>query len=139
MSEWKDFYWANRDVFRLVMAVGVILLVQSLFIVWTLRRMAELAHVRERLSRLADGLALLTDTTEAGMEAIARELQQLSRRPTSARSTSRAAVGKRVVAAARKGAEVATIASEERLSESEVRLHLTLAEQRQADSSVALR
>ena len=139
MSEGKDFYWAHRDVFRLALAVGVVLVAQSVFIVWAFRRMAELSHFRERLSRLADGLALLTDTTEAGMETLARELQQLSRRPAPARSSGRSAVGKRVVAAARKGSDPAEIAGEERLSESEVRLHLSLAESLQREAGLPLR
>ncbi len=40
MSEWKDFYWAHRDVFRLGMAVGVVLIAQSVFIFWAFRRIA---------------------------------------------------------------------------------------------------
>jgi hypothetical protein len=91
------------------------------------------------MSRLADGLALLTDTTEAGMETLAREIQQLSRKAPAPRASNRSAVSKRVVAAARKGENLAAIASEEQLSESEVRLHLSLAEGRQREAGVALR
>jgi hypothetical protein len=138
MSEFKDFYWAHRDVFRLAIAVGVVLVAQSVFIFWTFRRMAELGHFRERLSRLADGLALLTDTTEAGMETLARELQAMSRKPA-ARSSNRSAVSKRVVAAVRKGDDLSAIASEEQLSESEVRLHVSVAESRQRDAGLSLR
>jgi hypothetical protein len=139
MNEFKEFYWAHRDVFRLAMAVGVVLLVQSVFILWALRRLSELAHLRERLSRLADGLALLTDTTEAGLSAIARELQQASRRLPAPRSASRTAVAKRVVAAVRKGEELSAIAEDEQLSESEVRLHLKLAETRLREAGLSLR
>jgi hypothetical protein len=61
---------------RIAIGVGVVLLVQTMLALWAVRRLDELAHIRERLSRLADGLALLTDTTEAGLATIARELQQ---------------------------------------------------------------
>jgi hypothetical protein len=139
MIEFKEFYWMHRDVLRLAMAVGVVLLAQSVLIVWALRRLGELSHFRERLSRLADGLALLTDTTEAGMETLAREIQQFSRKAPSPRASGRTAVSKRVVAAARKGEDLAAIAGEEQLSESEIRLHLSLAESRQRDAGLPLR
>jgi predicted flap endonuclease-1-like 5' DNA nuclease len=81
---------------------------------------------------LCSGLALLTDTTEAGLSTIARELQhQQAGRGPAPRSASRAAVSRRVVAAARKGDDLTTIAGNEMLSESEVRLHLQLATARQ--------
>lgn len=140
MIEFKEFYWAHRDVFRLAIAVGVVLAAQSVLIVWGIRRLAELSHFRERLSRLADGLALLTDTTEAGMATLARELQQqAARRPAPTRAASRASVSKRVLAAVRKGEDLATIADDESLSESEVRLHLKLAESRLRDAGMAVR
>ncbi len=117
------------------------LVAQTALILWALRRLGELAHFRERLSRLADGLALLTDTTEAGMATLARELQQSqgTRRPAAPRAASRAAVGKRVLAAVRKGEDLASIADNEALSESEVRLHLKLAESRLRDAGMSAR
>lgn len=141
MTEFKEFYWAHRDVFRLAIAVGVVLVAQTALILWGLRRLSELANFRERLSRLADGLALLTDTTEAGMSTLARELQQqASRRPAApARTSTRASVNKRVVAAARKGEDIAAIADGEALSESEVRLHLKMAETRLREAGLAAR
>lgn len=135
MIEYKEFYWAHRDAFRVAFAVGIVLVAQSAFIFWAVRRLSELSHVRERLSRLGDGLALLTDTTEAGMETLARELQQIQRRQAAPRATSRT-VNKRVAAAARKGEEVSAIADDEQLSESEVRLHLKIAEGRSRDAGI---
>jgi hypothetical protein len=44
-------------------------------------------------------------------------------------------VSRRVVAAVRKGEDLATIAGQEALSESEVRLHLKLAQNRQRDAA----
>lgn len=108
--------------------VGGVLFVQTVLVLWAARRLDELAHIRERLSRLADGLALLTDTTEAGLATLARELQQQRAGRTPTPRATRAAVSRRVVAAARKGDEVADIAGQEALSESEVRLHLQLAQ-----------
>ena len=57
-------FWAGGG------AVSALLLIQAGLVFWTWRRLRELGHMRERLSRLADGLALLTDTTEAGLAAI---------------------------------------------------------------------
>lgn len=95
---------------------------------WTLTRLRELRQVRERMSRLADGLALLTDTTEAGLATVIREIEQMGKRPGTPRAMSRASVARRVAAAARRGQGTADIAAEESMSESEVRLHLSLAE-----------
>jgi hypothetical protein len=81
------------------------------------------------LRALADGLALLTDTAEAGFATLAGELQQGQRRtPAKPRVSSRSSVSKRVVTAARNGESLDRIAQREALSESEVRLHVTLAE-----------
>ena len=129
MTDVNAFYWAHRDAFHIAMAVGAVLLVQTVLLLWAARRLDELAHIRERLSRLADGLALLTDTTEAGLATIARELQQQApARAAAPRAASRASVSKRVATAAKRGENLAAIAGREALSESEVRLHLALAE-----------
>ena len=118
-------------------AAGAIFLVQAFLALWMIHRLRELARMRERMSRLADGLALLTDTTEAGLTTISRQIDQLAKRPAPApvpapkaapRAPARTTVAKRVVAAARQGSDVARIANTEELSESEVRLHLALAE-----------
>ena len=118
-------------------AAGAIVLVQTFLALWMIHRLRELARMRERMSRLADGLALLTDTTEAGLTTISRQIDQLAKRPAPApvpapkaapRAPARTTVAKRVVAAARQGSDVARIANTEELSESEVRLHLALAE-----------
>ncbi len=85
-----------------------------------IRQMREVGHVRERLSRLADGLALLTDTTEAGLSTLMRELQQA--KP----SRSRRAVSRRIVSATAAGDEVPAIATREAISESEIRLHMAM-------------
>lgn len=123
---------------------GVILLIQAVLAIWTMLRLRELAQIRERLSRLADGLALLTDTTESGLTTIARQVDQVAqlvRRPApapvvapkpapraAAKPATRSTIAKRVVAAAQQGNAVASIAGAEEMSESEVRLHLALAE-----------
>jgi len=131
MIEIKEFYWAHRDLIRVAGASGGMLLVQLVILLWTIRRLRELSHIRERMSRLADGLALLTDTTEAGLSTIIREVQTLSRRSAEPRPAPRATVARRVVSAARKGEDIARIAETESLSESEVRLHLSLGAQGQ--------
>jgi hypothetical protein len=121
--------WLKGDFVFLGWLVGsLLLLLNGAVAFWTLTRLRELRHVRERMSRLADGLALLTDTTEAGLATVIREVEQISKRPALPRSMSRATVARRVAAAARRGQGTADIAADESLSESEVRLHLSLAQ-----------
>ena len=124
MIELKEFYWAHRDVIRIIGASSGMLLIQLGIMVWTLRRLRELSHIRERMSRLADGLALLTDTTEAGLSTLIKEVQLFAPKQPAPRTASRSAVSKRVATAARKGADLARIAEREAISESEARLHL---------------
>jgi hypothetical protein len=124
--EFKVFYWAHREVFRVLAASSVFICVQFGILLWTLRVMGELSSLRERMSRLVDGLALLTDTTEAGMSALAAELAQANRKVSPANPGSRATVQKRVKDAVRNGERISRIAALESLSESEVRLHLAL-------------
>jgi hypothetical protein len=125
----KNAYWIHREAWRIGAALGGVALVQLVIVLWVGRRLRELSHMRERMARLADGLALLTDTTEAGFATVVREVQQMARKSVTRPSPGpRAAVAKRVVAAAKNGNEVASIASAEALSESEVRLHLKLAD-----------
>ncbi|MEZ5316936.1 MAG: hypothetical protein R2752_05995 [Vicinamibacterales bacterium] len=95
---------------------------------WTGRRLRALRRIEERMSRLADGVALLTDTTESGLSTVIREVEHLRGRPGGAKAGGRAAVSRRVARAARTGQDVGAIAASERLSESEVRLHLSMAE-----------
>ena len=119
----------TRALIGISIAIGALLLVQTVLVLWASRRLDELSLLRERISRLADGLALLTDTTEAGLATMARELQQSTARPAP-RTTTRGAVSRRVAAAARRGEPLSAIAGREALSESEVRLHLQIAEAR---------
>ena len=136
--DFKEFYWAHREVFRLAGAGLAFVLAQFVILLWTLRRLRELSSIRERMSRLADGLALLTDTTESGFEALATQVQQLARQSQIARPTARKSVAKRVKNAAKKGERIARIAANESLSETEVRLHLALAEERRRDQDPAV-
>ena len=122
----KDWYWAHREVVRVAAGLGSVALVQLVLVLWIGRRLGELALMGERLSRLADGLALLTDTTEAGMATLIRQVESLGKRQTTARTATRTSVAKRVVAAAMDGQGLDRIAETESLSESEVRLHLAL-------------
>src|SRR6185295_1749959 len=107
-------------------AIGGVALVHVGLVLWITQRLRELSHMRERMSRLADGLALLTDTTEAGLATLIREVEGLGKRKVTTRTSTRTNVAKRVVAAALNGDGVARIAETELLSESEVRLHLAL-------------
>jgi hypothetical protein len=81
------------------------------------------AALETRLARQADALALLTETSEAGFAAVARELE---RGATTARPARRPSA-RRLTAAARKGRSLTEIAAAEQMSEGEVRLRLHLA------------
>jgi hypothetical protein len=126
--EVRESYWAHREIVRLAAAGAAIVFTQLVLMLWTLRRLRELSHMRERMSRLADGLALLTDTTEAGLSALVEELRTTRKAAPARAASTRANVAKRVATAARKGERIVAIAEREALSESEVRLHLALSE-----------
>ena len=135
--EFKEFYWAHREVFRLIGAGGVFICVQFGILLWTLRVMGELSALRERMGRLVDGLSLLTDTTEAGMSALAAQIAEANCKVRPVNSGTRATVQKRVKDAAQKGERISRIAALESLSESEVRLHLALSGRDRVDTPVA--
>jgi hypothetical protein len=111
----------------------VVILVQTA-VTWRLsRRMRAVERLDRRLPHFAEALALLTDTTEAGLANVATELEQASRRrvsrapaaPRSApRSTTPRATARRILAATGSGRTVPEIAADEGMSESEVLLHL---------------
>jgi hypothetical protein len=133
----KDWYWAHRDAVRVAAAAGGVAVVLAALVMWIALRLRELAHMRERMSRLADGLALLTDTTEAGLSTLLREVEALGKRKTTTRAAARTTVARRVATAAEGGAGLARIAEAESLSESEVRLHLALAQSAAARTATA--
>jgi hypothetical protein len=108
----------------LMIALTVATLVQSALLcrVWTLARRD--SRTNERLSHFAEALALLTDTTEAGLSNVALELEATRRRTP--RASSRAATAKRIATAVRKGRSMDDIVAAEAISESEIRLHLRM-------------
>jgi hypothetical protein len=96
----------------------------QLVVVWRLVALARtLAQQEARLRQYGEALALLTDTSESGFQAVARELERLGAAPP--RQARRSPV-RRMAAAARKGRSVAEIAAAEEMSEGEVRLRLHL-------------
>jgi len=103
-------------------AIAVLALCQTL-VLWRLsKRMKAVSRVNDRLAQFAEALALLTDTTEAGLATVAAELEEPGRRRSS-RTTTRSA-SRRIATAARRGQAIEEIAAAEGLSASEVRLHL---------------
>lgn len=126
--DFRQYYWAHREAFRIGAAVFGSICVLSLILLWTMRVVSELSALRERMSRLADGLALLTDTTEAGMSTLHAQIAQANREIQPVKRATRASVQKRVKEAVRKGERISKIAAHESLSESEVGLHLALSE-----------
>jgi len=91
-----------------------------------------LERVQTRLANQGEALSLLTDTSENGFGAIARELDRLA---TPQLKSSRRPSTQRVATAARKGRSVTDIAASERVSEGEVRLRLSMAGQRQPETA----
>ena len=106
-----------------VIALAIVALAQSAAI-WRLSRVMQVTlRLNERLSHFAQALALLTDTTEAGLASVASELE-LNGQRRAARSVAPRATSKRIAKAARGGQAIEEIAAAEAISESEVRLHL---------------
>jgi alkylhydroperoxidase family enzyme len=108
----------------LVIALTLVIVAQTALLlrVWPLLQRP--ARTEDRLAHFAEALALLTDTTEAGLANVALELESTRRRTP--RGTSRAATAKRIATAARKGQSIEDIVAAEALSESEIRLHLRM-------------
>ena len=125
----------HQDVVASV-AIAAAVLLQTVLLLWVLRRVGRMAGEADRVRHLTDGLALLTDTTEAGLTTLIREVERLAQRPSPARA-SRKHVARRVAAAAGQGDPVAEIAGREAMSESEVRLHLMLANVQARKASMA--
>lgn len=115
------------DVWTIVTA-GAVVGGSQLLVVWaatSARRAA--GRLEQRTAALADALALLTETSEAGFHAVASELiRGAAGRPV--RTASPRATTTRVRAAARRGASPSEIAADEQMSEGEVRLRLHLGE-----------
>lgn len=81
-------------------------------------------QVGDRLTHFADALSLLTDTTEQGFAGLTATLAESSRKGPLKNMTK--GTTRRIVAAVGGGRSIAAVAAAERLSESEVRLHLEL-------------
>jgi hypothetical protein len=86
-----------------------------------------LDRVQARLTNHGEALSLLTDTSENGFGAIARELERLASPEV---KPARRASARRVATAARKGQSITDIAAAEQVSEGEIQLRLAMAGQR---------
>jgi hypothetical protein len=118
-------------VIYVVAALIVVSIVQSWLLWRFVRLMGHIGRFDDRLSRCAQGLSLLVDTSEAGFAMLGSELGKLTAAPqpqASSKSTTR-----RIVAAARRGREVPDIAAREGLAEGEVRLRMHMADVIPAD------
>jgi len=120
-----------------VTALTVIVFAQTVALWRISRGMSGVARLGERLSRFAEALALLTDTTEAGLANVANELEQAGRRRAS-RAAARTSTARRISSAADRGRSVEEIAAFEALSESEIRLHLHMADLKGDDDGALL-
>jgi hypothetical protein len=105
--------------------IGAVCVVQMVML-WRLTSgMQSVARIHARLSHFAEALALLTDTTEAGLSVLASELDRPARR-RAPRASARNPRTRRIVSAVERGRSIDEVAADEGLSESEVRLHLDL-------------
>ena len=66
-----------------VAALTVVVFAQTVALWRIAGGMAGVSRLGERLNRFAEALALLTDTTEAGLATVANELEQSGRRRAS--------------------------------------------------------
>jgi hypothetical protein len=119
-----------------VIAALIVVTLAQTWLLWRLVRIMGLVHgFDERLSRTAQGLELLVDTTEAGFAMLSAERATPAPAPAVkpakavARNTTR-----RLVNAARRGHDVPEIAAREGLSEGEVRLRVHLAKSKPFDA-----
>jgi len=110
-----------------VTALTLIVFAQTVALWRISRGMSGVARLGDRLARFAEALALLTDTTEAGLANVANELEQTGRRRASRAAATRS-TARRISTAAGRGRSVEDIAALEALSESEIRLHLHMAD-----------
>jgi hypothetical protein len=129
-----------------VMAGLILVVLAQTAATWRLStRIGAAERLDRRLAHFVEALGLLTDTTEAGFATVAIELEQAGRRPsrlastpTAPRSTSRSttprATARRIKTATRCGREVAEIAADEGMSESEVLLYLGMSNEPDAVS-----
>ncbi len=119
-----------------LVVTGLVLMVCQIAVtVYLVRIIARTAHMDGRLSRLADALALLTETTESSFGVVAAQLERMST-PAPRRGAARTTTA-RVAGAARRGRSVGDIAAKEGVSEGEVRLRLHLAEHTRAPGGTA--
>ena len=101
------------------------------------RRIAKLG---DRIAHLAAGISLLTDTVEGGLRDVAQEIERMGAAAKTApapKPKTRAVAQRRVTTAARRGRSVQDIAATEKMSESEVRLRLQLANAAQREKAHA--
>lgn len=114
-------------IYGLIALAGLNLLQVGLLVVVMRRRQdLDLSRIEQRLAHFGEALALLTDTAQTGFASVASELERTGARRTT--TTGRAAASRRIVGAAKKGRSIQDIAASEDVSESEIRLHLGLAE-----------
>ncbi|MEW5981051.1 MAG: hypothetical protein AB1806_01615 [Acidobacteriota bacterium] len=108
----------------LVACLAVVGAVQTVLLWRTTRRLRLVEHLHDRVGRCTRGLGLLVETTEAGFTVLGAELAKTALR--AARRPSSASATRRVARAAGAGKRVPEIAAEERMSEGEVRLRLSM-------------
>ena len=108
----------------LSLATGIIVLVAARLV----RALRHTVQLEQRVTRLQEGLNLLTDTTEVGLRQVAAEIERLSSAAGTAAAPPTRPTAVRLRTATRRGRSVKEIAAAEQVSEGEVRLRLSLAD-----------
>jgi hypothetical protein len=109
----------------LTLATGIIVLVAARLV----RALRHTVELEQRVTRLQEGINLLTDTAETGFRQVAAEVERLSSAAASAApAPASRPTAVRLRAATRRGRTVKDIAAAEQVSEGEVRLRLSLAD-----------
>jgi len=109
-------------------AAGVLLTALVAWLRMLVLQHRQIARLGDRIAHLAAGISLLTDTVESGLRDVAQEIERLSVvKAASPTPKARVAAQRRVATAARRGRSVQDIAAKEKMSESEVRLRLQMA------------
>jgi hypothetical protein len=123
--------WQTRGELYLVIALAVVSACAAVLLGVYLRQRRQGRGLHERLDHLSTALTLLSDTMEASLHDVVRELSRLSAPPPASPPApvavrSRSAAQRRVRSAAKRGRSVADIAAAEDMSEGEIGLMLQM-------------
>jgi hypothetical protein len=122
-------------------ALAVVVGSAWVFVLWrAVGLLRSLSGLEDRVARLTEALALLTDTTETGFRSLTEQMVPVTVSPAPGARRAEPAIRtttSRVVRASKQGQTAIEIAAAEQVSEGEVRLRLNLAQAATARSTAA--